>query len=82
MVIREGGGREVLMLGQVKVSYQLEVIDFHLICLEGSSLHKETLGNFFNKREALAFWRGFVFPWVCGSIFFSTNKDIFKILFT
>lgn len=77
MVIREGGGREVLMLGQVKVSYQLEVIDFHLMCLEGSSLHKETLGNFFNEREALAFYWAFVFPWVCGTIFFSTNKDIF-----
>lgn len=55
MVIREGGGREVLMLGQVKVSCQLEVIDFHLICLEGSSFHEETLGNFLNEREALAF---------------------------
>lgn len=65
MVIREGGGREVLMLGQVKVSCQLEVIDFHLICLEGSSFHEETLGNFLNEREALAFLRVFFSPWVC-----------------
>lgn len=55
MVIREGGGREVLMLGQVKVSCQQEVIDYHLMCLAGSSLQEETLGNFFNEREVLAF---------------------------